>query len=247
MAKAKGRTVTVLAVDPGSTTGVVIVTIDASWVRGLGVASWDGLGAVVRAKTAYQLGREPKTFNLDTDRTTQLDRERMDDLTLPILAGQPLVEADNGRKFANFYAIIEGDGPAGGGELSMMDANEIVTVRQIAGLLDNYPTSALVIEDFSLRTPVRGREVTSPDRLRLSITANEVLHGEGRTPFLQQPAYAKTTATDERLKRAGLYFPGMPHATDAARHAVTFLREARQHESVRALAWPVHFADGFED
>jgi hypothetical protein len=39
----------------------------------------------------------------------------------------------------------------------------------------------------------------------------------------------------------------MPHATDAAGHAALFLRKARQHESIRAAAWPTHFFNHFEE
>lgn len=245
--KPRGRSVSVVSLDPGSTSGLVVITIDTSWVRGLGPATWEGLGAAIGTKVAYQIGREPKAFFNDGERATTLDSSRdLDEHLLPILAGQPLVTDNGGRKTARFYEIMGGQQVAGGPPLSHNDAGEIIQARQIAGLLANYPEAAFVIEDFTLRTQVRSREVTSPDRLRLTTTSDEVLHGEGRTPFIQQPSYAKTTATDDRLKRAGVYFPGMPHATDAARHALTFLRDARQKETVRAAAWPRHFSDDFD-
>lgn len=243
--KPKGRGVSVIALDPGSTTGICGVTVDKAWLRGMGEATWAGLHGAIRTRFAYQVGRNPRQFDLDRERTTRLDNFELNERMLPVLARQPLVVQDGMRSTEKFERIIAGEGP--GGDLLMVDAEEVIQVRQIAGLLENYPEAALVIEDFTLRTQVRSREVTAPDRLRASVTTQEILHGEGRIPFLQQPALAKSTATDERLKRAGLYFAGMPHATDAARHLATFLRRCRQHESLRAQAWPSHFSDGFDE
>ncbi|MGE5612714.1 MAG: hypothetical protein ACM3UO_00365 [Bacillota bacterium] len=244
--KAAGTTVNVIAIDPGSTTGIAVITIDGRWIRGLGDATYDGLGRAIRSKVAYQIGRYPKAMYGDAVET--LSNVEMDERMLPVYAEKP--DADgitHTMRDERFRAVMSGD-QQNGGTLMSGDAGEVVQLRQIAGLMENYSTAAIVIEDFNLRTAVRSREVTSPDRLRLAITAIELLYGtESRTPFLQQPAYAKTTATDERLKRAGLWFPGMPHACDAARHALTFLRDARQHEQIRAFAWPHKFTDGFGD
>lgn len=236
----------VVGVDPGSTTGLCVVTIDKAWLRGMGAPTWEGLGAVIRAKAAYQVGREGKMFDIDRDRSTALDRNDADSHLMPILSNQPLFEEDGMRSTERFQAILEGEHVAGGGPLTVDRAGEILQVRQIAGLLYNYEEAALVIESFQLRTDVRSAEVLSPDRLRLAIEAEEILHGAGRVPFLQTPADAKQTATNDRLKRAGLWFPGMQHACDAARHVALFLRECRKHESLRAAAWPAHFKE-FED
>lgn len=240
----------VVAVDPGTTTGLLVASIDPRWLKGQGPATWEGLGAAVRFKAAYQIGREPKRFNIDTDRSMRLDREAVDAALLPILAeGQPLLGdgefEGHGRRDAMFYGVLDGlpGVNAGRGPLSTVDAGEILQVRQMSGLFANYPEAALVVEDFVLRTQNMARETLSPTRLRLALEAEEILHGEGRVPFLQQPAEAMRTATDERLKRANLYFAGMQHATDAARHAATFFRKARTDESLRAAAWPRHFTE----
>lgn len=257
MVKPKGRGVTVIAVDPGSTTGICMVTVDKAWLRGLGDPTWTGLGHAVKTKVAYQVGREPKTFNLDRGRSTRLDRFALEELMLPILANQPLIIPDGMRSSERFEAILDGRSGVSDGGLLMVDAEEVVQTRQICGLLDNYPDAAFVIEDFTLRTDVRSREVTAPDRLRSSIVTQEILHGEGRVPFLQTASAMKTTTMPlvegsktkrnyDRLKRADLYFAGMPHATDAAGHIALFLRDARQHEAIRAAAWPAHFKDEFD-
>ena len=244
-----GQTVTIIGLDPGSTTGVCGVSIAKHWLRGGGEANWTGLGAALRAKFAYQVGREPKVFAYDAEiereHSYRLDQHELNERMLPVMASQPLVQQDGMRSTARLERILAGEGP--GGNLLFVDAEEIVQVRQIAGLLYNYEEAAVVCEDFTLRTQVRSREVTAPDRLRAALQTNEVLHGEGRVFFLQQASMAKSTATDERLKRAGLYFPGMQHATDAARHVLTFLRRARQAEDLRVGAWPKHFTDDFGD
>jgi hypothetical protein len=245
-AKPKGRTVSVLAVDPGSTSGLVVVSVQASWVRGSGPATWAGLGAAIATKVGYQIGRQPRSFDPMEGYTAPPRDIIHDDELLPVLAGQPLLDGSRTVRNDRFAALMAGERVFSGPALSLIDAGEVAQLRQIAGLLSNFSTAALVIEDFTLRTAVRSREVTSPDRLRLAVTAHEALIGEGRTPFLQQPAYAKTTATDDRLKAAGLHFPGSPHINDAARHALVFLRDARQKEAIRAAAWPNHFSDDFD-
>lgn len=244
----------VVAVDPGTTTGLLVVSVDPRWLKGFGPATWEGLGAAIKFKAAYQVGRYPKRFDIDRERATALDRpEGLDAEMLPIVAeGQPLMgdsEFDGrGRRDQSFYAILRGDMSAsvGRGDLLTVDAGEVLQVRQVAGLLDNYPEATLVIEDFQLRMFNQDRETLSPARLRLAIQAEEILHGVGRVPFLQQPSEAMRTATDERLKRANLYFRGMQHATDAARHAALFLRACRSDEALRSQAFPRHFATNWE-
>lgn len=238
---------TVIAVDPGSTTGLAVLSIDARWLRGLGPATWEGLGAAVRFKAAYQIGRLPRTFDLDRRRSVKVDTSALDAALLPVLAAnQPLLgdgEFDGrGRRDVSFYAVLNGDASAPSSVLNTVDAGEVLQVRQISGLFDNYPDAALVIEDFTLRIANSDREVLAPARLRLALQTEEALHGGGRVPFLQQPSEAKSVATDERLKRANLYFAGMPHATDAARHAAAFLRRLRaSSDSNRADVFPRHF------
>lgn len=238
----------VVAVDPGTTTGLLVLSVDPRWLKGMGGATWEGLGAAVRFKAAYQVGRAPKRFNIDTGRATKIDTpEGLDEEMLPVLAqGQPLMgdgEFDGrGRRDQHFYAIMRGDTAlVGRGDLSIVDAGEVMQVRQVAGLLDNFPDATLLIEDFQLRTQNQDRETLSPSRLRLAIETEEILHGVGRVPFLQQPSDAMTVATNDRLKRANLYFAGMEHATDAARHAALFMRRCRTDERLRAQAFPRHF------
>lgn len=245
---------TVVSVDPGTTTGLLVVSINPRWLKSQGSASWEGLGSAVTFKAAYQVGRHPRRFNIDKGVATKIDTpEGLDTQMLPVLAeGQPLMgdgEFDGrGRRDQAFYSILRGDrGAVGRGDLSTVDAGEVLQVRQISGLLDNFPEAALVIEDFQLRMFNQDRETLSPSRLRLAIQTEELIHGVGRVPFLQQPSDAMSVATDDRLKRANLYFKGMPHATDAARHAVAFFRRCRADEELRAQAYPRHFEGWTED
>lgn len=241
---------TVIALDPGTTTGIVVVSLNPRWVRGQGSPSWETLGRAVEFFDAYQIGREPRI--LGSGRSRKVTDAQINERLLPVLAeGQPLVDDESlefdgrGRRVESLYAILDGEPGTnyGRGDLTTVDAGELLQVHQISGLLDNWPRATLVIEDFILRPTVStAREVLSPARIRLAVEAQEVLHGEGRLPFLQMPSYMSTVPND-RLKRANLYVPGMPHATDAARHAAAFFRRCRANESLRAQAFPRHCAD----
>lgn len=94
--------------------------------------------------------------------------------------------------------------------------------------------SDVVIEDFILRSAIKGRELLSPVR----ITAKLEYHlwrgfkdaaGGKRSmeAYKQSPNDAKGVVTDERLKLMTMYTPGPDHARDATRHAVLWLRKHR--------------------
>jgi hypothetical protein len=97
----------------------------------------------------------------------------------------------------------------------------------------------LIIEDFSLRRMSRDRDLLSPVRVGERIA--ERLAGsplaDGIYLVMQTPSEALGTVTDDRLRRWGLYRRGQPHARDALRHAVHFLRKARDSEELRKAAW----------
>ena len=114
--------------------------------------------------------------------------------------------------------------------------NEHEQLLEIENMLDAWPGAALVREDFILRTHSKAREVLSPVRLGFGI--DHLLYLRGKGAFVQQPAMAKTTATDERLRAWGLYRPGSDHARDATRHAITFARRAKDNKKLLVSAWP---------
>lgn len=115
-------------------------------------------------------------------------------------------------------------------------AAEHEQVAEIADMIDSWPHAAIVREDFILRTLNKSRDTLSPVRLGFAI--DHLLWERGRAVFTQQPSMAKGTATDDRLKAWGLYRPGMEHARDATRHAITFARRLKMTPSLLAAAYP---------
>jgi hypothetical protein len=123
--------------------------------------------------------------------------------------------------------------------------NEDAHAGELVELLAAWPLAAVVIEDFQLRTFKMSRELLSPVRITAKVEY-ALFHGlqdcvpEGRRVFKQNPSLAKSTATDDRLKQWRLYIRegGMEHARDADRHAITFLRRAKDKPKIRHAAWP---------
>lgn len=196
--------VQVVAIDPGTTTGVIALEVDNRWLVTDLPVDWKTLGRACRIIAVGQIGRHGNWQ-------------------------QGLTNA-NTRPFENYNAAVHAKG-------TRIDVGEVRQVGEIVDLLARFPEAAIVIEDFQLRTRSMDREALSPDRLRLAIESVELLYGSGRVPYLQQPSLAKNTASDDRLKLAGLWAPGKPHANDALRHATTFLRRARADRRLLADAF----------
>jgi hypothetical protein len=99
--------------------------------------------------------------------------------------------------------------------------------------------AAVVIEDFLLRKKSMDRELLSPVRLTAALEYAVEEQEMHMTLHLQQPS-EKEAASDDRLKRWKLYVRagGMQHARDADRHAIIFLKKAKQRGSIRGQAWP---------
>ncbi|AHN84093.1 hypothetical protein GJ25_gp082 [Mycobacterium phage Hawkeye] len=119
-----------------------------------------------------------------------------------------------------------------------VEEGEELCVDDLYEFIKAWPQAAIVIEDFQIRSNQRGREFLSP--VRITHALKHRLWIDNRHVFRQQPADAKVTASDDRLKRWGLYdkFGSMVHARDADRHAITFLRRAKANLKIRAAAWP---------
>lgn len=84
----------------------------------------------------------------------------------------------------------------------------------------------LVIEDFILRNRSMDRSMLSPVRVTsalLGILVHEDVMDRVNLTF-QQPSQAKSIATNERLKRWGLWIVGSTHERDAMRHLIVYLR-----------------------
>ena len=114
-------------------------------------------------------------------------------------------------------------------------------VYQLRKLIDEWPSAAIVIEDFILR-PARkesSRELLSP--VRITAKLEHHLWMRKRLMHLQSPSLAKRLS-DERLKYFNVYTSkgGMQHARDADRHVLMFIRrclDTKGHE-LQQLSWP---------
>jgi hypothetical protein len=123
-------------------------------------------------------------------------------------------------------------------------------------VLNRWPKSAIVIEDFILdfKKADKTRDLLSPVRLTAAFSyglwrADPVVIGAGleRISILNR-SNVKTTCTDERLKGWGLYDRNSgAHARDAMRYAFYFLRQrrgdGREEKERRYFAWPHLFED----
>lgn len=131
-----------------------------------------------------------------------------------------------------------GQVPLPGGDVPMWKQEHAVATRllEIAGKLEAHGSrlsggkvpeiSTWLIEDFILRERTKDRNLLSPVRLTTAFTT---LIAESEHPcqelILQSASEAKSTATDERLKRWGFWAKGEQHARDALRHLLTYMRE----------------------
>jgi hypothetical protein len=108
----------------------------------------------------------------------------------------------------------------------------------MTALAEAWPDADVGCEDFILRQFRMDRTLLAPVRItarfeqQLRSTGSGAEHrgrGPGRVSLLQQPSMAMTTVTDERLKAWGYWNPliAQPHARDAVRHAITWLRRRK--------------------
>lgn len=214
--------------DPGVTTGMATMSLDPRWLDGMGTTDFVSIGKAVIASWFGQCGRHARLFDDTKGRAYTPEREMA-------------VTKHNPGSQHRIEPTLSGEGI--GGDITTAQANEIRQLIQMQNLLEAWPGAAWGYEDFVPRQLNQGREFLAPVRLFSSLTANEILHGTAkRVPFIQNASMAKSTATDERLKDAGLYRAGMLHATDAARHCLTFYRRARADKELRQQAWPHLFS-----
>lgn len=212
------RDCTLVWFDPGETTGIFICSIRPGWIMGNGDPGFAGLRRAVLTYWHAQIGRDAKVWD-DAKHHSAKSTNPTHTPTAKIL--------DSAR-------------------LPALRADELRLVWQMNHLLDEWSEAAWGYEDFIPRpTPgMASREAYSPMRLYSAVEAVQVLYSEQVRPaFVQDPSIAKTTVPDQRLIEAGLYRAGMPHANDAARHAITFLRRCRADKDgqLRHTAWPKIF------
>lgn len=94
-------------------------------------------------------------------------------------------------------------------------------VDQILELVEVWSEARLVTEDFKLRAV---NAVLDP------VEINAVIAWACRPRYWQRQmaALAMSTVTDERQKAWGFWVPGKPHARDAVKHAITYLRRSKE-------------------
>ena len=83
-------------------------------------------------------------------------------------------------------------------------------------------TDVIVCEDFRI-TMQTAKKSAQPDALKIIGALDYLAFRDGAKFVLQTPADAKRFATDDRLRKAGLWTPGRRHANDAARHLFLYL------------------------
>ena len=201
-------TATVVWFDPGESTGVCVLAVNPAWLEGNWDADWAGLKTATRSAWFSQIGAEPREWD----------------------GYRAVTPARENRVPERFY-----NGPA----LSERVGQELSMIYQAREVLDLWPSAAWGYETYRVESMAAATtEALTPVRFFSTLAFSTIMDdGRPRVPFVSDRSM-KASASDDRLKRAGLYVPGMPHATDAARHAALFMRSARQHRAIRQAAWP---------
>lgn len=210
---------TLIWVDPGSTTGLCVVNVRPSWLAGEGEPTFEGLRRAIRNAWFGQVGRDARAW--------------VDGGAVKMNGHRVVAQPENRKSPVNPDSVLASIKGFPG------LLTQAMVIDQCVDLLAAWPRAAWGYESFQLRQ--LGVDL-SPVEVLSSVTHAELRYGKGRAPYQQTASQAKVTATDDRLKMAGLYRPGLPHAVDAARHAVVFLRRARVDPDLRADAWPRLFA-----
>lgn len=78
-----------------------------------------------------------------------------------------------------------------------------------------------VVEKYII-TPATAKLSQQHDALELIGVVKYLCRIYDHRYTMQSPSEAKSFATDAKLKKAGWYKPGLPHARDASRHVLTY-------------------------
>lgn len=217
----------VLAIDPGVTTGWAIGYVRKGWNR----LSPDIAMAIEAGVVGIEWGEarllKPNESAYDLDRSDLYARERRVGLQLiAMIVGGYVVDEEMSWEDAD-WAVGRG---GFGAKPSPRDLSAEVDV--------------VVMEDFTVY-PGLAREVAAggavplaPVRIAGMVSVGVEManaaarkdraigHREGHVVELKyvMASMAKTTVTNERLKRWGLWAKGSEHSRDAIRHLVTYLR-----------------------
>lgn len=195
-----------------------VISIDARWLAGAGDATWEGLGRAIKHRWFVQVGDDARIWDDEANHA-----KKVPDMMRVVVQTHPKVREPERFERVEGYPEIH---------------RLALGIDQCADVLLAHPYAAWGHESFQLRIMAAD---LSPVTVIGALTHAELRYGPGRVPYRQTAALAKTTATDPRLKLAGLYRAGLPHSTDAARHAAVFARKARSDAWLRAEAWPALF------
>lgn len=192
----------VFAVDPGISTGWATAVIDVRALKRRG-------GDVSRLTREGYLDWEAGTdcaMNVDGVR----DAAVIDAAVRVNVAGGKVVADPYGMERRDLYAA------------------ERASAARLWGRLDTFEADVLVVEDFTVYAGKAG-EVSSGGAVPLApVRVGSMLALAAELAVMdveyQMASMAKTTVTDERLKRWGFWTKGSDHARDATRHLLTYLR-----------------------
>ena len=98
--------------------------------------------------------------------------------------------------------------------------------------LEDIQIDEIICESFDLREGVHGADL-SPTYI---IGAVEALYPRNLINIIYQKPSQKHLCGDERLKKLRLHEPGRPHASDAVRHGIIYLRN-KKHIIVLREGW----------
>lgn len=117
-----------------------------------------------------------------------------------------------------------GEWVGGCGEVDARRLGETWAVHRLMTAVLNVKPDVVVIEDFVLRSPSMNRDLLAPVRMTAMLLYGLSMAWPVAQVVLQGASAAKTTCTDSRMRAWGLWQVGKPHATDALRHLVLYLR-----------------------
>jgi len=108
---------------------------------------------------------------------------------------------------------------------------------QMVELCSHWETAEVVSERFTLRKFLPEPSVLDPVRLNAKLQYAI----RPRRVWPQDPSLAMTTVTDDRLRDMGYYsheyLVGKPHARDAVRHALTWMRRRKEDFREHGVGW----------
>lgn len=117
---------------------------------------------------------------------------------------------------------------------------ESMGVGRILRLIDENPTVAVLAEDFivDFNQITKARNAVSP--IRITAKLEQELWQRGMNLHLQERSNPKVSMNNDRLRDLGVLgdTSGLPHARDAMRHGLYFLRRCQNSADLRHIAWP---------